>query len=499
VAVMDCAQLARVGALGVVEAEIQTGCLLTQVLQSGACEHYVESYGVFLHAAGPGDFAAAWGLGQGQQGAFCPALPSPAAARAVVAAAAASAAAAPPPLLALATAALQQCARTHPRSPPARLLSRGSQYQYTRMELCSGGDAEAWVRQAAWQAGGASSSSSSSASASAGSSLHIEGALFQMVFALYVARQRIRLLHYDLKLLNFFVVPLPPAAAPRLLRYRVEGVARSLRLAPGGAGCSALYKLADYGTAKTSGGESVAAGSSSSGSGMRLHHWSTLENAPPEFFLLGDRAVAASYAVDTWALGLCGLHLMMGGGPYEEALAGLTAPPPLRRALLAAWQDPAAPYTVIRKLLALDASSSGSGSSDSDSTAAILADTLYRYAVLLGGSAGFAAAVGAAGTPAAAALAAYCRPATGAFREHCRVYRWESGSHAALVGARGRVSPGLASLVVGGLLAWQPERRLSMRQALLAECFEGLQAEEGEGERVTVFDSFAVAGAQADL
>ncbi len=492
IAVTDCAKLARLGALGVAEAEIQVSCLLTQVLREGLCPHYVEAYGVFLHAAGPArDFGAAWGApGSASASAsaaaplFAPDLPSLAAARRVVAAAAAagegSGGGGGAPLLARARAALEACARAHPRAPPPRLATRGTQFQYTRMELCTGGDAEAWVRSAGGGGGGGALPSAAALAA-----------LWQMLYAVFVARQRVRLVHLDIKLLNFFVLPLARGAArARRLRYAVEGARRSVLLLPGGARASALFKLADYGTASTGGGEAARAPSALGR--LRAAHWTTLENAPPEFFLLGDGA-PVGYAADAFALGLCALHLAVGRGPYEEALAGVRAPGALARALLAAWRSPAHPYAAIRKLLALDGGGEGEGSA-----AAVLCDTLYRYAVLLGVE-GVRASGALAGSPAGAALLAHCAGAQWA--AHRREFG--AGAGAALAGARATAGGALWALAVDGLLAWEAGARPSMREALLHACFEPLAGEAGgaaaEDAEEELYDHFAVAGAQGDL
>ena len=73
---------------------------------------------------------------------------------------------------------------------PTEKQMKGSKgnYQFTRMEFCSGGDMEAYVRR--------------------GVSLDLATVkilLFQMCYALYCTRDQLTLRHYDIKLLNFFV------------------------------------------------------------------------------------------------------------------------------------------------------------------------------------------------------------------------------------------------------------------------------------------------------
>ena len=158
-----------------------------------------------------------------------------------------------------------------------------------------------------------------------------------------------------------------------------------------------IAKLADFGTADTR-PEGI-------GAPLRPHHFTTLENSPPEYLIDGD-ACTQGFGADTWALGLCGLHLLTGCAPYEEVMEGVVCPPPLAAALRAIWVGEAESMT------SLPASSQpqrrgkrgaaaaavvaplppthtyrvvGAVIAEGDESAArLLADTLYRVLVLKG-------------------------------------------------------------------------------------------------------------------
>ncbi len=67
-------------------------------------------------------------------------------------------------------------------------------------------------------------------------------------------------------------------------------------------------KLGDFGTSELlRNGDSPA---------VRVHHFSTLENTPPELLVLGTRA-SVSFAMDTFQMAISMLHLFTGDAPYE--------------------------------------------------------------------------------------------------------------------------------------------------------------------------------------
>lgn len=551
--VMDAGALAATGGLGVVRAEIQVGCLLSQLARARVCGHFVETLQVFLHAASPeAHFPSHWG------GSDAPLQPVRTRGKA------SSATAGPPRAFtpdACASAALP---------PPGH-------YLYIRSELCAGGDAEAHLRtleplvaaaeeEAAGTASEAAAAAAAVATAAAGADdaarplvqpkgkgrakalvggtvaaaaatafaakteaeavataaacaataasrnlATIDAAaadfavslLWQLCFALFAARERVALRHFDVKLLNVFLQPHPPA-----LRYAMEDDAFELRprptasLSPASASAVAALagvaracyaKLADYGTAVTD--------PDTLHSPARAHHWTTLENAPPEFFVLGD-AATQGYGADSWALGLCGAHCLLGAGPYEEALAPVRCPDALHDALVRVWTRPTAPrrkgappadasFAAVRFLVESDAD-----------TARVLTDALFRFAVLLGvpcegafprsnpvwalllavcsGDGGGGAVGGIAAADLAEARAAYAKARA--------LFSASEGSHPLLQRARRRVdaSPApeaLRALLWGGaspsqagaLLSWHPDQRPTMRAALASPTFAHLR------------------------
>ena len=174
-----------------------------------------------------------------------------------------------------------------------------------------------------------------------------------------------------------------------------------------------VAKLADFGTADTL--------PDSLGQPIAPAQFTTLENAPPEYWIAGD-ACTQGYAADTWALGLCAVHLLTGCAPYEEVMEGVRCPRPLRNALHALWTGAATStrggegaggtstlytYRTVADVIAsssldgddddgVDAGGRGSGSSCST----LLSDTLYRVLVLTAWAGGNTA--GAKGATAAA-------------------------------------------------------------------------------------------------
>ncbi|ETW06406.1 serine/threonine protein kinase, variant [Aphanomyces invadans] len=163
-------------------------------------------------------------------------------------------------------------------------LKRGL-YQYIRMELCDGGNVEDYIRLD-------------------GTSNLIHGwssLFFQMVFALYAGREQHQLRHYDIKLLNFFLQS--TSAEGTTMTYAFEEKVFELT-------SPYWVKLADYGTADTS--------TLTLGLPIGVEHFTTLENTPIDFFLVGDTAMQG-YAADTFALGLSLLHLLSGRYTSHDA------------------------------------------------------------------------------------------------------------------------------------------------------------------------------------
>ena len=153
-------------------------------------------------------------------------------------------------------------------------------YHYLRAEHCAGGDLEGLVRRVG--------------------PLHIpdvRAVLFQMCFALYATREQLMLRHNDVKLLNFLVTRgvdalAPPERAAAVAADAILGGHGAVHLkigfgeapftVPLSASGLGLVKLADFGAS--------AAGPAALGRPINAAQFTTLENTPPEFLVLGSTA-----------------------------------------------------------------------------------------------------------------------------------------------------------------------------------------------------------------
>lgn len=228
-------------------------------------------------------------------------------------------------------------------------------YQYIRMELCENGDVEKFIRNlpdkmlTPWDC---------------------RNLLFQMAFALHVAADRFGLKHYDVKLLNFLLQSAKdPTIAPEehphvVLRYGIGSHVFRLRMNPLTAN---IAKLADYGTSVMR--------TDTDGQPISLGQFTTLENTPPDFLILGN-AAEQGYGHDCFGLGLCMLHLFTGHGPYEEILDEVFCPDNLKGKLRSIWRQKS--HDVIHSVM-LDNDENGMEIEDQT-----LFDTMYRYLVVFG-------------------------------------------------------------------------------------------------------------------
>ncbi|CAB9496345.1 Conserved hypothetical, protein [Seminavis robusta] len=248
-----------------------------------------------------------------------------------------------------------------PREPGAKKSGR---YQYIRMELCSGGDAEEYIKDQPDQL------------------LNVEMSrilLFQLSFALHVAASKFSLKHYDLKLLNVFLqdatnVPGANTSATSdvVLRYGLGSKTFALQMPIENA---LIAKIADYGTADMQ--------SETTGQPVTSNRFTTFENTPPDFLILGN-AAKQGHGHDLFGLGLCMLHLFTGKAPYEEILDDVKCPPFFKKSLRNLWEsENAVGYSVIQTLIfaGLFKDDEGNYDGEPDET---LYDTLYRFLVLFG-------------------------------------------------------------------------------------------------------------------
>ena len=227
------------------------------------------------------------------------------------------------------------------------------------MELCNEGDAEEYIKR---QPDEMVSTDEAAAM------------IFQVAFALHAAADRFCLKHYDLKLLNVFLQSIEGVESDfSVCRYGLGSHTYALRL-PTERAC--IAKLADYGTAVVS--------TESNGAPATIGQFTTLENTPPEFMILGD-AATQGHGHDAFGLGLCMLHLFTGHAPYEEILQEVTCPAGLKQKLRRIWESETSEgYDVIRSVILADVSKDERGRIIEGQPDEVLYDTLYRYLVLFG-------------------------------------------------------------------------------------------------------------------
>ena len=250
----------------------------------------------------------------------------------------------------------QRCQARKPREPNAKHRSR---YQYIRMELCAEGDAEEYLKRQPEKSI---------------SPLVARNLVFQVAFAMHAAADRFSLKHYDLKLLNVFLQTVSGVEAElTTLRYGFGSHVFALEMPTTSA---IIAKVADYGTANVQ--------PESNGQPATIGQFTTLENTPPEFMILGD-AATQGHGHDAFGLGLCMLHLFTGHAPYEEILADVTCPSSLKGKLQGIWEDETSEgYSVIRSVILADVYKDEAGSVVEGEPDGTLYDTFYRYLVLFG-------------------------------------------------------------------------------------------------------------------
>ena len=251
--------------------------------------------------------------------------------------------------------------RRRPKLPAEPGSTHRGRYQYMRMELCSEGDAEEYLKR--------------QPNTLVSTEVAV-GIVFQVAFALYVAAEKFHMKHYDMKLLNIFLQSVTASSdggGATVLRYGVGSSIFALRLAGNDA---LIAKVADYGTAVTT--------ASSNGAPATIGQFTTLENTPPEFLILGD-AAKQGHGHDAFGLGLCMFHLFTGNAPYEEILEDVVCPPNLKKELEAIWTGSSSTgYDVIQSVILADVDYDDDGTIIEGEPDGTLYDTLYRFLVLFG-------------------------------------------------------------------------------------------------------------------
>lgn len=232
-------------------------------------------------------------------------------------------------------------------------------FQYIRMELCDGGDAEEFLKDQSDEA------------------LLPEQArnvLFQITFALHAGADRFSLKHYDVKLLNVFVQRMnSERSGDVVMRYGLGEHMFALRSPRDQA---IVAKLADYGTANVDSG--------TNGQQVTIAQFTTLENTPSDFLIMGNQA-CQGHGHDCFGLGLCMLHLFTGHAPYEEILEEVKCPNNLKNKLRHIWEcEDEDDFSIIRSVILSDVDKDEEGHIIEGEPDEVLYDTFYRFLVLVG-------------------------------------------------------------------------------------------------------------------
>ena len=311
------------GNINVVAAELAVSVMLSSLVRRGVCPNFISTRGVFSCPFEPSK--QHWGSASNKR-----------------------------PL------GNEYCS-PRPRKPKQPGRNKRGRYQYIRMELCDEGDAEEFLKNQIDE----------SIEANEARIL-----LFQISFALHAAALKCSLKHYDVKLLNIFLQRVKTGSEKSgdvVLRYGLGSHTFALRSSRERA---IFAKLADYGTANIDSG--------SNGKQVTIAQFTTLENTPPDFLILGDSA-CQGHGHDSFGLGLCMLHLFTGSAPYEEILSDVTCPPQLKKRLQEIWEnEDEAGYSVVRSVILADVYKDEEGhilEGEPDDT---LYDTLYKFLVLFG-------------------------------------------------------------------------------------------------------------------
>lgn len=242
-----------------------------------------------------------------------------------------------------------------PREPTDAYPGR---FQYIRMELCNEGDAEEYLKRQVDEVVDPKIA---------------QALVFQTAFALHAAADKFSVKHYDIKLLNVFMHRYKNMRGNLVLRYGLGCHMFSLSMPPSQA---LIAKVADYGTANIS--------PQSTGQPVTIAQFTTIENTPPDFFILGDHA-KQGHGHDCFGLGLCMLHLYTGHAPYEEILEDVKCPAGLKKKLRKIWEDETTEgYDVLRSVILSDVYKDEVGNIIDGEPDETPYDTLYRFLVLFG-------------------------------------------------------------------------------------------------------------------
>lgn len=318
ISVMDVNMIRSTNNQHIVRQEVHIGTLLSDLVTSGISPNFIETYGMFQTEMKEPDHL--WGTESNKKprGPF----------------------------------SQHSVMKFNPKK--YKSTSNDGDYCYIRMELCDGGDFEEFLKERTNGLGVMPLKETI-------------GALFQMISSLNLAQVKFNLRHYDVKLLNFFLKKKLSLTndEDEMVEVAKYNYGHDDYIVESSRDYAYVVKLADYGTADTS--------IESLNTPIDDTNFATLENTPPDFLLLGNQALQ-TFAADTFALGLSAVHLLTGDMPYEEILEDVYCPSRLRREWTQIWQqnDQYEPLLVIL------------GINNSNNIDYTLHDTLYRYFVLFG-------------------------------------------------------------------------------------------------------------------
>ena len=320
ISVMDVKQIHSTGNENVVKAELAVSVLLSSLVRRGVCPNFVATRGMFSSQFEPPDHY--WGTSDNKRPKGSVYDPTKSSRK--------------------------------PKEP-----KQTGHFQYIRMELCGEGDAEEFLKRQPNE-----------------SLLPVQArnVLFQISFALYAAAEKFSLKHYDVKLLNVFMQRISQNNGNNvILRY---GLGEHIFALESSREDAIIAKLADYGTANVD--------CTTNGQNVTIAQFTTLENTPPDFLILGDDALQG-HGHDCFGLGLCMLHLFTGHAPYEEILEEVTCPANLKKELRRIWEnEEETQYSVLRSIVLADVFKDEDGQVIEGEADDTLYDTLYRYLVLFG-------------------------------------------------------------------------------------------------------------------
>jgi len=318
---------------------------------------------------------------------------------------------------------------------------------------------------------------------------------FQMVYSLYVAHTTLKIVHYDIKCLNFFLkdtcggahTASAPEASADVFGFEDEDEetsesSPSTTLQYGFAGskytipnAKHIVKLADFGTASMP--------EEREGGIVRdpitVDQVCTVENTPLDFYICGSE-VRQGPEADVYALGLCFVHLVTGGAPYEETFSEITCPEILLKSICKVWKTDRR-YEVVSDALGIE-------SKTFEEDAKLACDTIYRIIVMFGWKKKVFK------SPVADAIDAFVSKGQGkkTYEKDQTKAEFSKGTIPALVKARAvlKLIPGGMELLKG-MVALNGASRVSLEDALKSNVFEGIRTQQvPSGSEVQSFMHF---------